>query len=145
MRCRRRSTHEIADVELGELVVGEVERGDPGAPYRAQKLVLLRAVVDAEADEDVRLGRVAVAIVELRPARGDQTRACGMWSPSWSTSDHVERLGRDGDLVDDLANVAIRADEAELRVGAVAAGEQRRDALELPLREPVAGAVRFNR
>ena len=56
----------MTDVDLRELVVGEVERRDPRALDRAQQRVLLGAVAHAQADEHVGLGRVGVAVVELR-------------------------------------------------------------------------------
>ena len=49
VRCRRGAADEVADVELRELVVGQVERLDPGPADRPQQLVLLRAVAHAQA------------------------------------------------------------------------------------------------
>ena len=74
-RRRRVAADQMAHVQLGHFVVGQVVRLDPPRVHRAQQRRGLVPVGDLDADENVRDARIGVAIVEFGDAALAQQRA----------------------------------------------------------------------
>src|SRR5690606_39596417 len=83
---RRVAADHVTQVQLAELVVGQVERPEAGALERAGDLRGLSRARDLDTDEDVRLRRVGDPVVEL----GDVARADGDRKSTRLNSSHVK-------------------------------------------------------
>ncbi len=120
-RQRAAPADHVAHVLLGQLVVGQVEGREAVAREVLRELRRLAAVDGRDADEDVRLGRVGDAVVELGDgARADQLAEAPEAAALLGNGHREQRLA----LLADLGPLGDEAQAVEVHVRAAGDGDE---------------------